>query len=91
MDMVIDTAIYELQENHADYFKIKEEQGYFDSSEILWILENSPENELTDEEVAILKEIRSIWRMMSDFKNLQDINHVRMFNEMTRISKRYVK
>lgn len=87
MEDVIGELVEQFYLENLSYFNLKKEQGFFDQDEVVWYIENTPEDELTDNELVMLKGCEKIRNAVQDFEDLISINQIRIQLEFERISK----
>lgn len=76
-----------IAKKYKDYFDIKEKQGFYDPSDLIYLLERTPQDELLDIEVELLKDVEAVWQHQRDFDKMYKLNKIRIFRQQREYGK----
>lgn len=82
-----DKKIMNIAKKYKDYFDIKEKQGFYDPSDLIYLLERTPQDELLDIEVELLKDVEAVWQHQRDFDKMYKLNKIRIFRQQREYGK----
>lgn len=86
-----DRKIINIAEKYQDYFDIKEKEGYYDPSDLLYLLEHTPTDELIDTEKELLEDVEGVWQHQRDFDKMFKLNKIRIFRGQREYGKKIKK
>jgi hypothetical protein len=90
MREIFDKKVHQLSLDFKQYFETKEQEGLFDVGEVIYLVQNTPEDELTDTELSLLESVNAIHDLKADIEQMDKLNTIRIFKLQTSFGKAYL-